>query len=468
MWSRDNGFEPALHHQLIINELTQAANGGVNLIICTPPGSAKSTYTSVLFPPWFLAQAPNRTILACSYAKDLITGFGRRCRNLIELKGQTLGYQLSSDSRAADEWTTTNGGRFFCAGVNAGIAGHRADLAFIDDPIGSEEDAQSDTFREKLWSWYVNDFVPRLKPNASRIIIANRRHEDDLVGRLLEREPEQWKVIKLKRVAEANDILGRKVGERLWPEYFTQPMTDEAMRNPRASGLQQQEPSPVDGDFFKLENLVEYYKLSDLPANLNNYCASDHACSEDERNDPSCLGPFGVDENRDIWFYPDAFWEHADTLRVCRNMLSIGAKYEPIFWWAGKDHITKSIGPFLRNLMQDEQTYFTLIELNDSRNKMAKAQAIQAMTAAKKVHFPAFAPWWARARHELLSFPNGKHDDFVDMIANAGRGLQSMVRSSPPPPPANESREAPALTMKWLKESAARTAQQERYNQLDR
>src|SRR5574339_532271 len=196
-WARLCGFEPAKHHLFIIEQLERVVRGEINrLMICVPPGSAKSTYASVLFPPWYLAQRPNQSILACSYSSVLASRFGKRCRNIVDANGPALGYSLKTDSKAADDWETTNGGLYFCAGVGAGIAGHRADLGLIDDPIGSQEDADSELVREKQWDWYLADFVPRLKPQAARVIIANRRHEDDIIGKILQQEPNDWTVVR--------------------------------------------------------------------------------------------------------------------------------------------------------------------------------------------------------------------------------------------------------------------------------
>jgi hypothetical protein len=64
------GFEPARHHLLLIEALEKVARGELprlalekvargeipRLAVFMPPGSAKSTYASVLFPPWLMAQ----------------------------------------------------------------------------------------------------------------------------------------------------------------------------------------------------------------------------------------------------------------------------------------------------------------------------------------------------------------------------------------------------------------------------
>lgn len=451
-WAEHCGFSPALHHRVINAELELVEKGLTRyLIICTPPGSAKSTYTSKLFPPVFIGRKAGRSILATSYSKDLVVGFGRWCRNIIEQQSTVLGYSLNQDSRAADDWETSNGGHYFCAGVGAGIAGHRADLGLIDDPIGSEEEAQSKLQRDKVYDWYINDFIPRLKPNASRVIIANRRHEDDLVGRITAKEPGKWKVIKFPRVAvEDHDLLGRMTGERLWPEWFTQEQTDEAMANPRASGIEQQEPAPESGDFFKSDWLQEYTleQLQKVEPDLRIYCASDHTVSKRQEADLTCIGAVGVDSQKNIWILPDVIWKRMDTREAVSSMLALAKRRKPLMWAAEGAHIEKAIGPFLKDEMTQEGVYFAIEELSSAKDKRTKAQAIQGRMATLKVRFPGFASWWPAARREILMFDNGKNDDFVDFLSNIGRLLDKIIK---PSSPIVEKGKSPILSVGWMK-----------------
>jgi hypothetical protein len=99
-WCRFCGFEPAAHHRLLISELERVASGETErLAIFMPPGSAKSTYASVLFPPWLLASA-SWNILAASHTTELAEKWGRRIRNLIGGHSATLGISLAADSAA--------------------------------------------------------------------------------------------------------------------------------------------------------------------------------------------------------------------------------------------------------------------------------------------------------------------------------------------------------------------------------
>jgi hypothetical protein len=71
-WCRHCGYEPAPHHRLLIDRLERVARGEIKrLAVFMPPGSAKSTYGSILFPPHVMANAPNRAILAASHTTEL-------------------------------------------------------------------------------------------------------------------------------------------------------------------------------------------------------------------------------------------------------------------------------------------------------------------------------------------------------------------------------------------------------------
>ena len=53
------------------------------LIVCMPPGSAKSTYASILFPAWWMGRRPETSVIAASHTAQLAERFSRRVRNTI-------------------------------------------------------------------------------------------------------------------------------------------------------------------------------------------------------------------------------------------------------------------------------------------------------------------------------------------------------------------------------------------------
>lgn len=247
------------------------------------------------------------------------------------------------------------------------------------------------------------------------------------------------------------DYLGRRPGERLWPEYFTNEMVEEAKANPRKwQGAYQQEPSPEQGDYYKKEWLVGY-EPHNLPKNLTIYSASDHACSikDMQRNDPTLLIPFGVDEGNNVWILPDIIWDHLTTDKVVDEMVAIIRRRDPVAWIAETEHIVKSIGPFLRQRLREEGLFrCRLEELSGGRDKPSKCRSIQGRMEMRKVFFPKFATWWPKAEHELLTFPVGTHDEFADVLGAIGRYLDNLQPAiAPKPQPTIKE-----FTYGWLKD----------------
>lgn len=215
---RASGFKPALHHLRLIKELDEIANGtNDRLMISMPPGSAKSTYASELFPPYFMARHPGAPIIGASHTSELAEKFSRKIQARIRENSGVLGYGLEREN--VQNWTTTEGSEYLATGMGTGVpSGVRALLAVVDDPLKSFKVADTDKGRDTIWDSFQADLLGRMKPGGRIVIIMTRWHPDDLIGRLLQVEPERWRVIKFPAIAEANDDLGRRVGEPLWSD----------------------------------------------------------------------------------------------------------------------------------------------------------------------------------------------------------------------------------------------------------
>src|SRR5512139_2481952 len=116
-WCRVYGVEPAPHPLLLIACLEAPAHGDIpRLAVLMTPGSAKSSYGSFLFPPWFMAQGPASNIIAASHTTELAEKWGRKVRNLVSEHGTLLGLEMSGDSSAAGRWALKHGGEYYAAG----------------------------------------------------------------------------------------------------------------------------------------------------------------------------------------------------------------------------------------------------------------------------------------------------------------------------------------------------------------
>lgn len=427
---------PARHHRLLLDRLEAVERGDITrLMIFMPPGSAKSTYASVLFPPWFLGRNPERSVIGASHAGELAERFGRRVRNLVGSDGfrRVFGFGLSGDNAAAGRWETARGGEYYAVGVDASVTGRRADLGIIDDPVKGRADADSETMRNKAWDWYKSDFWPRIKPHGSIVLIMTRWHEDDLAGRLLDNQAsggEPWEVLSLPAVAKLNDPLGRKPGEPLWPEWFTPEMFAEAKRDTRNwSAMYQQEPVPESGDFFKSE-WIRWYDQAPSRDTLKTYGASDYAVTADG-GDYTVHGVIGVDPDDNIYILD--WWREQSSSDVwVEAALDLMEWWKPLIWAEEQGQIIRGVGPFLDRRQRERRIYTYRRQYTSGHDKPTRAQSIRARIAMGKVYFPKSAEWSAELTSEMLRFPAGKTDDQVDVLGLFGRMLDSLIGGKHP------------------------------------
>lgn len=257
-----SGQVPGAHHRLIIEKMQAMADGKNtrNLMICAPPGSAKSTYTSVLFPVWFLGRKRNLDLVQVSFAQDMAERMARSARDLLLEHGPLLGVELMSDNASIGSWRFKNGSRYYAVGAGGALTGRRADIILMDDIVKDAAQAESEGEREKLWDWYYSVASTRGKPDRplGMVLVMTRWNRDDIAGRLLETDPDGWEVLRFTAIAEEDDVLGREVGEPLWNDtpYGAKLLArrDELYRVGSArfwSAMYQQNPVPTEGALFQ-------------------------------------------------------------------------------------------------------------------------------------------------------------------------------------------------------------------------
>lgn len=451
----------ARHHEAISSALHEIeSRRTLRVIINCGPRHGKTELASKRFIAWHAGKRPEQSLIFGTYNETYANDNGRAVRDIMQSPEHRLvfpDFALKDGSAASQRLETTRGGLITFVGRGGSITGRGGHGIIIDDPIKDRQEADSKLIRDQLWSWFTQVIATRQMDTSSFILLIQTRwHEDDLVGRLTDPmnayydpvEAARWTVIDLPALALDNDPLGRKLGEALWPERFPVKFLENQQRiDPRGfQALYQGRPSSDQGAFFRAED-IHTYNPEQLPKNLRYYVASDHAVSTKQDRDKTALIPVGVDENDNIYVLPDVFWQHAAADKTVEAMLTLMERHKPLYWWAERGQISKAIGPFLRKRMNEERVYVSLVELTPTADKKTRAQSIQGRMAMGKVFFPARASWWPEARDQLLKFPHGAHDDFVDALAYIGLGLAEQVSASV----FRQAAKAPrAGTFRWL------------------
>jgi predicted phage terminase large subunit-like protein len=445
-WARYKGFEPAPHHLVIIRELEALVFGNEVdvLLFHAPPGSAKSTFISVLFPSWYLANFPKNNILFATHSDEFAQRWGRRVRNDIVSESMVLGINMSPSNAASDRWALQEGGEYYGVGAGTGISGFRADLGICDDLFGTREDAWSEVVRQKRWDWYVDDFGHRTKPNAKRVLMNTRWHEEDVAGRVIEqinRGIVRGKVINFPAEAEPGDVLGRKVGEYLWDEpdgynYGAFLRQRRAESTPMTwAAMFQQRPAPEDGEYFKAAWLRSYI-TAPAKETLAIYGASDYAVTADG-GDYTVHVVVGVDPEGRMYLLD--LWRKQSSSDVWIDAFcSLVKEWQPREWAEEKGQIHAGLGPFIDKRQRETQAWCYRRDFPVRADKAVRARSIQGRMALEGLYLPQGASWLSDLRSELLSFPAGKHDDQVDALGLIGQLLDTISVGNRPTPPEKE------------------------------
>lgn len=307
---------------------------------------------------------------------------------------------------------------------------------------------------------------------ANGLVVHNTRWADnDLIGRICdpnhpEHNPERsrhWTWLNVKAFnnePHIAEIMGIRPEDYIWPEKFSPEILAqlrEMMGEESFSALYMGRPVPEEGGFFRKE-FIQIYQPGELPdiKTLRVYASSDHAVTTKNHSNHSVLLVAGVDPSGTVWLL-DCVRKKTTSEDIVNEMIRLMKKWRPMTWFAARDQISMSIGPFLKNRMRAEGVYLTHIEdSSEVGNKMQKAQSIRGMMALGLVRFPVRSTWYADMVAELLRFrgEGDAQDDQVDALGHLGRGLHRMTRGSAAPAAANQSGHKP-FTIGWVKAGAA-------------
>jgi predicted phage terminase large subunit-like protein len=419
----------AAHHLLICQALerTYSKRHG-RLMLFLPPGSAKSTYASVVGPTFYMGKRPDARLILGSYGSDLARRHGRRARQIVKSGGYAslFGTGISASTSAADEWALTNGSEYLAGGILSGITGNRAHGITIDDPVRGREQADSPTIRDKTWEAYNDDLLTRLIPGGWVVLVQTRWHEDDLAGRILPkgyagesglikcRDGNDWEVINIPAQAERpDDPLGRKVGEYLWPEWFDEQHWATFKRQSRTwAALFQQRPRPDEGGIFKEAwcRSNRYFRIPEQA--IWTIHSWDTAQKPDQlKNDPTVGTMWRLGPQVPGHYLADVYRERVDYPTLRRKVIAYADRDKPHAILIEDKASGTSLIQDLRN-----STSLPIIAIEPEGDKIFRANEVSAMVEAGLVHLPAagVAPWLVDFEGEFFGFPLSTHDDQVD------------------------------------------------------
>ena len=407
-------------HKFLANKIqtfveTETGNPYDILVLSCPPQHGKSLTVTETFPSWYVGKYPDRRCIIACYNDDFAGKFGRRNKGKIDEVGQFIFNIKLKKSSDRDMEIANHSGSIITRGIMSGITGNSGDLIIIDDPIKNRQEADSQTYRERLWEEWQNSIKTRTQAGTKIIIIQTRWHEDDLSGRVIREEP-NVEVINIPVEADADDILGRPIGDALCPEIgkgneWLQAFKQSYLKDPNGGGtrawnaLYLGRPTSAEGNIFKREWWQYYNKL---PENIQFLGISVDATFKD--NDTSDFVAIEVwGKLNSDYYLIDLIKRRMDFPETLRAIRYMADKYPNKHSILIED---KANGSAIISMLRHE--IGGIIAITPKESKVARANAITGIVEAGNVYLPEYADFTGEFVEEFASFPNGVHDDMVD------------------------------------------------------
>lgn len=412
------------------------------LMLFMPPQHQKSTMLTEFLPAWAFGQNIDYQALLVMYNSTQAKKYNRKIQRIIESeeykhifpntklneKGAT-GNNKGVYVKNSEEFEIVGGRGFLkSVGVGGGIAGNPAKLAFMDDVIKNVAEANSPTYRNKIHEWYTDELEARLHNDSKVSFTITRRHEDDLAGRLIQRdgtteEGGKWKVIKLPAIKEdySNPNDPRKIGEALFPSLHSLERLEYIReKEPRTfSGLYQQEPKVKGGDTIK-GAWFEIKKPNQLDFNLDSvvwHGFIDGAWTDNSKNDATATGYCFFDKSNQI-LYIRSIADFRKTISKAVDYIAQEAKANGVGSRSSINIEIKSSGPALKVYLFKKG--FNCVDIDTktvSLGKQTRVEACEPALRAGRVVLIDSGNWIKPFIEQCEMFPNGKHDDKVDILA---------------------------------------------------
>lgn len=381
-------------------------------MINMPPRHGKSMTITESLPGYMAARYNRFKVIMTAYSSTLADDFARANTDKLE---RTPVFEAKVKTNNQERVALSNGSIIVKSGILGGNTGKGANLLIMDDVLKTEEEASSSTTKDKIWREWQSSLSTRLEPPAIVILIMTRWAEDDLAGRLLDQEfgnPLPWKKINLALEAEEDDILGREVGEPLWPQRYGYEFIEERKQDPKSfNALYQGRPTSQEGNMIKREWLKYYNRMAmkEMPY----LCLSVDATFKDsKKSDFVSIQVWG--KRNANYYLIDRYHARLDfvgTITQIKNMLY---RYPKIRLKLIED---KANGSAIISVLNREIGGF--VGVNPLGSKESRVQSILPYIEAGNVWLPQDDPSIREMVEELASFPNGKHDDDVDCMSQA-------------------------------------------------
>ena len=444
-------FMPNWHIDAICDHLEAVTDGHIlNLLINIPPGHAKSLLVSVLWQAWvWLCRNAKWRAMFTSYQEALSLRDAERTKNLLESNWVRETFNPTFDiTGVMGFFKNSESGFRMSFGVGGKGTGFRGDALICDDPL-NVRDQHSEVALNHLPFWWDEVMSSRFNDlaRAVRVIIMQRVSGRDLSAHVIEKgdyvhlmlptryEPDR-KCFTIIGFQDPREHEGDLLFPALFPKEVIDKVENKEMGATAFAGQHQQRPAPKGGGVWKrhwwrywkpaglsmppvkikmLDGSVAFVDAVDKPDKFDDEMQSwDCTFKAKDDNDfvaGGYLGRKGADKFLlEVTHDRLTFTQTLTAMRTMHNAHPhCGAKLI---------EETANGAAIVDTLIHEIPG---IIPRNPEGGKYARASAVVPTIEAGNVHLPhpLLEDWVEKFISECEQFPNGAHDDFVDMLSQA-------------------------------------------------
>lgn len=409
------------HIDAIIHQLDRIRSGeNRRLVVTLPPRHLKSVTISTAWVAWMLGHDPSLRIICVSYGYDLAEKHARDCLRIMQSGWYRRAFpKLQLVRRSVMDFETSHGGGRLSTSVGGVVTGRGAHIIIMDDPMKGD-DALSEAARETVKEWYSNVLVSRLddQEKSSMILVMQRLHEADLAGELLRRGG--WHELRLSALAMQDELIPltrgrfhrRREGHPLHGARQSRAILEgRRAEDPYVFAAQyQQEPVSRIGNFVN----SAWFGTYDEPPVTGTVAQSwDTAVKTTVRSDWSVGITARFYQGR--FYILDLFRKRVEFGELRRSLCDLCARY-------GVTRLliedASSGQQLIQQLREEAPAHVPRpIAITPSSDKIVRFEAQASKIQAGVVVLPRAAPWLAEFVSEVIGFPNARHDDVADALA---------------------------------------------------
>lgn len=426
----------------------------VDGVISVPPGSGKTKQISVMWPTWVWTWQPWHRFLLGSWNAQFLNRDGNQALDILQsdlYRKCWPAVELKHTAPAAKYFENTDGGLRFGSTPGGGATGEHGHTRACDDPMKAQ-DARKDSAKDDVNQWWDGAMSSRRASGLTfgSLVIMQRLASDDLAGKCLEAGYEHLCLME-EYVPRAQWDMGCSLGkldprtepgEMLWkdnPERTREKIQQlkRDLKNPAAAEAQyQQNPVPDTGGIVE-RAWLKRWKQEELPlAHLMRWITSWDLAFDGEKNSQSRVagGLFAAIRisGQPRYFCIRAFAKHMNYPQTKRRFRELLGGIDPNsatkkrfpgdpIWKNARRHFIekKANGAALLAEMKSEISGLESTNPTDSKGDRLVLHSDKFQAGEVWMPPELVCPQIGELENEIVFFPNGDYDDFVDIVTQA-------------------------------------------------